>query len=145
VLPPAVETLAVEPAVREPAEESMRVAVRLPGVPLKLAAGRKRREVPAASSSAEEGEREVAMDCQAEPLNHCQEPWEAVAALAVMATPARVWALEPPLTASLVSLKLVEKREETEAPAGLVVSSATEAREAEPSGYGCSSGPCPPR
>ena len=55
---------------------------------------------------------------------HCHVPCAAVAALAVMATPAKVL----PST----SLKRLENKAETNAPAGLVVSSATAVNVAEP-------------
>ena len=45
--------------------------------------------------------------------------------MAVMATPAKVLAALPPLTVSVVSLKLLAKSAETKAPAGASVSSRT--------------------
>ena len=71
-------------------------------------------------------------------LFHCQLPWAAVAALAVMTTPRRVLADEPPETVSVVSEKRAEKRLVTVSPAGLVVSSMTAVRVAEPEATGAS-------
>ena len=55
-----------------------------------------------------------------------------------MAIPARVWAVDPPVTESVASLKLPLKREETVAPDGFVVSSLTALRLAEPVATGAS-------
>ena len=69
-----------EPAGRKPGdatapeELSISRTVRLPGVPLKLALGRKRTEVPEASTSAEEVDTEVLMSTHEAPLYHCQRP-----------------------------------------------------------------------
>ena len=48
--------------------------------------------------------------------------------MAVMATPAKVLAVLPPVTASAVSLKLPPNRADTEAPEGAAVSSLTAAK-----------------
>ena len=111
---------------------------------MKLAAGRKRTEVEAVRKRLALSPRLglVAMLIQLEPFHHCQVPWAAVAALAVMATPSRVLAVEPPLTAvvmlSVLSEKLPPKRVDTAAPVGLVLSSLTAVRLALPEVVGAS-------
>ena len=130
VMPPLVETLMEEPLVAA-AESSTSRVVREPGVPLKLAAGRKRSDVVVARKRAELLERDVAMEVQLLPsVDHCQVPCAAVAALAVMATPRKLLAEDPPATVSVASEKLAEKRALIRAPAGLVLSSLMAAREA---------------
>ena len=70
---------------------------------------------------------DVLMLVQLVPLYHCQTPsLVALAALATIATPANALAEEPPVTWSLASLKVPLKSDDTVAPAGLTVSSATE-------------------
>ena len=117
---------------------SARRAVRAPGVPLKLAAGRKRREVAAVRKRPAESVKEVAISVHVEALSHCQMPCAEVAALAVRTTPRREFAEEPPETVSVESEKFVEKREEMEAPVGAVLSSLTGARVVEPVTRGAS-------
>ena len=114
-------------------EESTRRVVRDPGVPVKLAAARKRIEVPAARYSPDESARPLeATSVQVVPFSHCQVPSEDGAALAVMTTPWRELAAEPPLTVSVTSEKRAKKRLLTVSPAGAVVSSLTAERVAEP-------------
>ena len=112
VVPPLEVTLTVSAFVSA-AELSTRRVVREPGVPFQFASGWKlslvveARKSPAVSESPD-----VAISVQDEdPLAcHCHLPWEEVAALPVMTTPAK----EPE---SRESLKLAEKRLATVAPA----------------------------
>ena len=113
--------------------ESTRRAVSAPIGPLKLAAGTKRRVVFAARYRAFVSSRPaVAMFVHMlVPLAcHCHVPCVEPAALAVMATPAKVLAELPPATASVESLKLLAKSAETKAPVGAAVSSLTAVKEA---------------
>jgi uncharacterized membrane protein YhaH (DUF805 family) len=136
-----VDTFVLVPLVKPVALESTSRAVSAPGVPLKLATGTNRNEVLAAKYKAAvfvkpvmaiSVHRVVPLAC------HCHLPCAAVAALAVMTTPAKVLALLPLVTASAVSLKRLENKAEIKAPAGLVVSSATAANVAEPEATGAS-------
>ena len=70
---------------------------------------------------------EVAMAVQLLPsVDHCHTPSiAALELLALIATPAKVLAELPPVTASLASLKLAPNKLVTDAPAGLAVSSLT--------------------
>src|SRR5262245_28204349 len=74
------------------------------------------------------------------PLKYCQVPCAAVAVLPMMATPYRVLADEPPLAVwlSAASEKLALNSVLTVAPGGLVASSRTAARLAEPLATGAS-------
>jgi hypothetical protein len=132
-----VETSTEEPLVRE-VELSTKRVVSEPGVPLKLAAGQKRIVVFEARKRAVESERELEMDVQLIPsVDHCQLPCAANAVFVIMAIPARVLALDPPVTVSVVSERLAEKSELTDAPDGLL-SSLAAARDAEPEATGAS-------
>jgi hypothetical protein len=95
---------------------------------LKLAAGRKRISVPAASTRAVDS-LGAPIVTQA-PLKYCQAPW-VVTALPVMATPARV-------SPTSTSLKCEPNRVETVWPAGATVSSLTAVRVAVPLATGAS-------
>ncbi len=85
--------------------------------------------MPAARTNAEPVETLVLTSVQVTPLSHCHVPWAGVAALASIATPARVLADEPPVTWSVASLKALVNRALTVAPRGLVSSSLTLASE----------------
>ena len=126
----------VDPLEGAVEESSTSRVVREPGVPLKSEEGRKRSLVLLARKRALSSSRpEVAMEFQVlDPLAcHCQTPSvEESAALAVMTTPARESAEEPPVTASVASEKLEAKREETVSPLGSEESSSTAVSEAEP-------------
>ena len=114
------------------AELSTSREVSAPGVPLKLAAGRKRTLVAAARNRPEPSVSDVAMVVQVGPLSHCQLPWSEFAALVVMTTPNRELAAEPPLTVSVLSEKRAKKRLVTLSPAGARLSSLTAKRIEEP-------------
>lgn len=138
VAPPLLETLMVLPLTRPEAEESTSLVVREPGVPLKLAAGRKRTLVAAVRNRPEVSASDVEMVVQVPALFHCQLPWAEVAALLVMTTPRRELAAEPPFTVSELSEKRVKKRLVTVSPAGDVLSSLTDGSVAEPVATGAS-------
>src|SRR3954447_24416573 len=109
-------------------ESSIRCAVSDGVVPFQFAAGRKRTEVVAAKTSALLSETVVEMSVQLAPLNHCQVPSVAVAALAEIAMPAKPLAVEPPETVSVASEKWLANSELTLAPAGAAASSLIAAR-----------------
>jgi len=126
---------------RPEAEESTRRVDREAGVPLKLGAGRKRTEEEAARKRPVESERPVVgiSDQEELPLAcHCHLPWADVAGLAVMTTPSRELAEDPPEMASAESLKELEKSEATGLPVGAVASSKTGGSAAEPEAIGAS-------
>ena len=109
-----------------------------PGVPLKLAAGTKRRLVAALKNKPEVSANDGEIPVQVEPLSHCHSPCPAVAALAITTTPARMLPVEPPLTTSKGSEKLAANRVATVLPEGLELSSGTAARVADPLATGAS-------
>ena len=84
---------------------------------MKFEAGRKRstaeeeKSLPAAAVTIGRGCQELS-----DALKNSQVPWDAVAALPTIATPASVFALDPPVTASVLSLKLLVNKELTVAP-----------------------------
>ena len=119
--PPRAEASIVEPVVTV-AEESINATVSLPGEPLKFAAGRNRILSPEATIRLVAAVREVGMLVQAPLAWYCQEPCAAVAALPMITTPASVLALDPPETASAVSVKDEEKTAVTVSPDGLASS-----------------------
>ena len=111
-----------------------------PGVPLKFAAGTKRNSPVAATNRAPpaltDGKASHVAMLEA---RYCHSPWPLVAVLSTIATPASVFALEPPLTESVASLKLLENSVLTVAPGAEVpTSSATAANVALPEATGAS-------
>ena len=134
LMPPLLAplTLTLSPEIRRSVvavPDSTKRADRVPGVPLKLAAGRKRTRVSPLRKRATLVEIPL-IAFQSLSSYHCHSPWLELAEVAVIATPKRVLAAEPLLVvcASLTSLKAVAKRLLTVAPAGLRVSSAIDVR-----------------
>ncbi len=127
------------PLVTAPEESSIKCAVSEGVVPFQSAAGRKRTDVPAARTSALPLDTLVEMFVQVAPFNHCHTPWPAsVAALLVIAMPARLFALDPPATWSAASEKLPPNSEVTVAPDGDAASSSIAASVALPDATGAS-------
>src|SRR5439155_1421953 len=93
---PALLRSTVVPVAGVAPPVSMRRTVRLPGVPLKSAAGRKRR-LSAAFTTRAEARLGEPTALQVPPVKYCQVPWATVTASAMMATPYSVLYDEPPL------------------------------------------------
>jgi hypothetical protein len=111
-----------------------------PGVPLKFAAGTKRNSPVDATNRALPA-LNVGKSAHVAMLEarYCHTPWPVPTALSTIATPASVFALEPPLTESVVSLKLPENSVLTVAPgAESPTSSLTDASVAVPEATGAS-------
>ena len=143
VVVPWLLTLMLLAFTRPVALLSTRRAVSAPGVPLKLAAGKKRNCVAEARYSAVLSPKAVVdTSTQVVPLAECCHlPWLAVAALPVRATPKRVWPVEPPVpvvTMSVLSEKLASNKLATLAPTGAALSSLTAASKALPLARGAS-------
>ena len=90
MVPPLEETLTVLPLLGAVMLLSASRTVSEPGVPLKLAAARKRRLVAAFKNKPEVSPNDAEIPVQVEPLSHCHSPCPAVAALAVTTTPPRM-------------------------------------------------------
>ena len=96
--PIAVETFWPVPALRAPCEPSASRTVSAPGVPLKFAAGTKRSQCVAGSTTAEVSDNPVVstvVQPEVPVAEYCHVPCTAVAALPVIATPASAVACAP--------------------------------------------------
>ena len=128
VMPPELAplTLVVVPPIMAAPELSINLTSKLPGVPWKLATGTKRTKSLAFNNSALVAETAGKAIHEAPALvEYCQLPCVAIAALVVIAMPANVLGLEPPVMPSLLSSNLLLNNALTELPTGFVVSSAT--------------------
>src|ERR1700752_362245 len=105
-----------------PDESSTSRTVNAGAVPLKFAAGTKRISVLIESRIALAAEAPCS-DCQSRPSNHSQAPCAAMAALPTTATPAKLFADEPPATVSSASENEALNTAVTVWPAGFVLSS----------------------
>src|SRR5438067_5163118 len=97
-MPPVVVRSAVPPLVMAPEESSTKCTVNEPGVPLKFAAGTKWiKSVDAISSALLVVTAGNGVQLEPPSVEYSQAPCPTVAALAVTATPAKLFAAEPPL------------------------------------------------
>jgi hypothetical protein len=122
VVPPAPPTkFTTLPVTNAPALSSTKSTCSAPGTPAKLGTGTNRMDKDAATSRQVDIEVLVLMFTQLPPVvlvKYCQLPWAAVAPFVQTATPASAFALEPPGTWSVASLKQAPIRLETVAPGG---------------------------
>ena len=136
--PPVVPRFTPVAKLTEPLLVSISATLSVGAGPLKFVDGRNRNEEPAGRIVADVDPVTEASSSHPEPLSYCHTPFEAAAVYPTMATPASVLALDPPVTSSAESLKLLPKRLETVAPSGAVVSSSTATRLAVPVAIGAS-------